>query len=299
MRLAAVRHPEGDHSLFVQVQTDGGWVDLIAAGRNLGIAHLDGVGDVGDVGGLYRLGPAAVASAGAVARSPLGGEIARSALEDLALGPPVRPASFVCIGRNYLEHIREGNVETPPYPILFSKFPNTLIGHGEGVRHHPLTTQLDYEGELAVMIGTRATRVPADRAMEFVGGYTIVNDVSARDLQYQDLQWIRGKSLDTWAPLGPVFVSAEEIPDPYALRVQTRVNGELRQDASCSDMIFKIAELVEFITAGITLQPGDLIATGTPSGVGLGFDPPRWLHAGDVVEVTIDPIGTLRSPIVG
>lgn len=295
MRLATVRG-SGDAGSSVVVLTDGGYVDLVRAARSLSVQGLDGVDDIG---ALYRLGPSAVASARRVAGSSIGAGIPRASLDELRLAPPVtRPRSFVCIGRNYLEHVREGNVEVPPYPILFSKFPNTLIGHGEGVQHHAMTTQLDYEGELAVVIGRRASRIRAASALDAVAGYTIVNDISARDLQYQDVQWIRGKSLDTWGPLGPVFVSADDIPDPAALRIQTRVNGELRQDASCSDMIFGLAELIEFITAGITLEAGDLIATGTPSGVGLGFDPPKWLQVGDVVEVTIDPIGTLRSPIV-
>lgn len=211
------------------------------------------------------------------------------------LAPVLNPHTFVCVGRNYLEHIKEGAADVPPYPYLFSKFSNALNGHLQPVRHHDITESLDYEGELAVVIGSVAHRVPADQAMEAVAGYTILNDVSGRDLQNRDAQWIRGKSLDTWAPLGPVFVTADEIPDPYSLQIETRVNGELRQDSPVSDMIFKIPELIAFITQGITLQPGDLIATGTPSGVGLGFDPPKWLKVGDRVDITIEPIGTLSS----
>jgi 2-keto-4-pentenoate hydratase/2-oxohepta-3-ene-1,7-dioic acid hydratase in catechol pathway len=294
MKLAAVKR--GDR-VRLHVLGPKGYVDLGDAAATLGIA---GLGEMADVADLYRAGTTAVSNAHRVAAQSGGLRLAALALDDLALEPPIRhPASIVCIGRNYIEHIQEGNAPVPEYPILFSKFPNTLVGSGADVQAHgQLTQQLDYEGELAVVIGRTAARIPAAQAMSVVAGYTVLNDISARDLQYKDLQWIRGKSLDTWCPLGPVMLSVDEVPDPYALRIQTRVNGELRQNASCADMLFKIPELIEFITRGITLQPGDLIATGTPSGVGLGFKPPRWLVPGDRVEVSIEPIGTLRSVIV-
>jgi 2-keto-4-pentenoate hydratase/2-oxohepta-3-ene-1,7-dioic acid hydratase in catechol pathway len=258
-----------------------GW-DLVAAAR--------------DVGELYRCGDEAVALVRALAAEPPPPGIGPP---ESVLAPPVTlPSSFVCVGRNYIEHIVEGQADIPVKPLLFAKFANTLIGHRAGVIHHAITRQLDYEGELAVIIGKRTRRVSRADAMRHVAGYTILNDITGRDLQYEDLQWIRGKSLDTWCPLGPVFVTADEVPDPYALRIRTTVNGEVRQDASVGDMIFKIDELIEFISQGITLEPGDLLATGTPAGVGLGFDPPRWLCPDDVVEVTIDPIGTLTSTIV-
>lgn len=294
MRLAVL--PGQGAPARLAVPAPGGYVALHTAAERLGLAPLPALQDVADV---YRAGPEVVEAVRSVAEQATRGAVEATDGADGPLGPPVqRPAAFVCIGRNYLEHIQEGDAPVPEYPILFSKFANTLVGHRAPVRHHRITEQLDYEGELAVVIGRRATAVPAASAMEVVAGYTIVNDISARDLQYRDLQWIRGKSLDTWAPLGPVFVSADEIPDPYALRIQTTVNGELRQDAPVSDMLFKIPELIAFVTEAITLEPGDLIATGTPSGVGLGFDPPRWLQVGDVVEVTISPIGSLASGVV-
>lgn len=295
MRLASVKRPDSTFSLHVEVESE--YVDVNSAADQLSIAGLPALSDVAD---LFRAGPAAVEKV----RRVIGGAASRNVegtpFDALHLAPPVRrPASIVCIGRNYVEHIKEGNVPVPEYPILFAKFPNTLQAPGDGVRAHAdLTDQLDYEGELCVVISQRAHRVTADAALDYVGGYTVLNDVSARDLQYKDLQWIRGKSLDTWCPLGPVLVTSDQIPDPSALRIETRVNGELRQNASCSDMLFKVPELIEFITAGITLEPGDLIATGTPSGVGLGFDPPRWLSVGDEIDVTIEPIGTLRSKVV-
>jgi acylpyruvate hydrolase len=291
MRLASVR-TAGDPMLHVLIGS--GWVPVAAAARTLGIEGLEDLSDVAD---LYRRGHVAIEAAERLAHEELEGLAGRS-IEQLALGPVVAtPRSIVCIGRNYLDHIHEGNAPVPEYPILFAKFPNTLVGNDERVIAHEISTQLDYEGELVVVIGARASRVPADRWRDVVAGYTLINDVSDRDLQYRDVQWIRGKSLDTWAPLGPIFVSGDEIPDPHRLRLRTRVNGELRQDAPTSDMLFKIPALIGFITEAITLEPGDLIATGTPSGVGLGFDPPKWLQVGDVVEVEIPEIGVLRSPI--
>jgi 2-keto-4-pentenoate hydratase/2-oxohepta-3-ene-1,7-dioic acid hydratase in catechol pathway len=294
MRLASIDR-QGAARLCLLV--GNGYVDFGEAASALGAPGLARFGDVGD---LYRAGEAAVAEAHRIAKDAPGLGIPIVPLEGIVLAPPIRhPASIMCIGRNYREHIKEGNAPTPEYPILFAKFPNTLVGSGAGVHaHQDLTSEFDYEGELAVVIGRRASRVPAAAALGVVAGYTVLNDFSGRDLQYQDLQWIRGKSLDTWCPLGPTFVSSDEIPDPHALRIQTRVNGDLRQDASTNDMLFKIPELIEFITRGITLEPGDIVATGTPSGVGLGFKPPRWLSPGDKVDVTIEPIGTLHSVIV-
>jgi 2-keto-4-pentenoate hydratase/2-oxohepta-3-ene-1,7-dioic acid hydratase in catechol pathway len=294
MRLASIG-PEGDARLCLLF--GDGYLDFGEAAKALGASGTALYADVGD---LYRAGDAAVAVAQRIAKDAAGLGLPIVPLEGIVLAPPIRhPASIMCIGRNYREHIKEGNAPTPEYPILFAKFPNTLVGSGASVRaHQDLTSQFDYEGELAVVIGRRASRVPAAAALSVVAGYTVLNDFSGRDLQSQDVQWIRGKSLDTWCPLGPAFVSSDDIPDPHALRIQTRVNGELRQDASTNDMLFKIPELIEFITRGITLEPGDIVATGTPSGVGLGFSPPRWVSPGDKVDVTIEPIGTLHSVIV-
>ncbi len=226
-------------------------------------------------------------------------DLAGQGLATLHLAPPVLdPRAFVCIGRNYPAHAAEGNVPMPAFPLLFSKFSNTLVPSGAAVSYPEITNQLDYEGELAVVIGREASRLRPEDASSVIAGYTIVNDISARDRQDSDMQWIRGKSLDGFAPLGPVVITADEIPDVDALRIQTTVNTELRQDALCGEMHFKLPELLAFITAGITLSPGDLIATGTPAGVGAGFTPPRYLSPGDEVSVEIAPIGTLRTTIV-
>jgi len=219
-------------------------------------------------------------------------------LRDLDLLPPVlRPRAILCVGRNYAEHVAEGDVDLPAEPLLFSKFVNTLVADGAHVPYPTITTELDYEGELALVIGRRASRVTQADAWNYVAGYTIINDISARDLQESDMQWIRGKSLDGFAPMGPCVITSDEVPDLDSLRIRTWVNGELRQNAAVADMHFKIPQLLEFITAGITLEPGDVVATGTPAGVGLGFKPPKWLLSGDKVEVSVDSIGTLTCII--
>jgi acylpyruvate hydrolase len=226
------------------------------------------------------------------------GDLDGHGLDTIDLAPPVLdPRVFVCIGRNYPAHVAEGNVPMPTFPLLFSKFSNTLVASGATVTYPNITNELDYEGELAVVIGRTASHLRPEDTWGVIAGYTVVNDVSARDRQDSDHQWIRGKSLDGFAPLGPVVVTADEVPDVDALRIRTTVNGELRQDALCGEMHFKLPELLVFITAGITLSPGDLIATGTPAGVGAGFTPPRYLAPGDEIAVEIEPIGTLRTTI--
>lgn len=293
MRLATARNPEGGTRLYA-ARPDGKFFDVLAAaGESASIPS-----SVRDVGSLYRAGAGAEAAVLVLTESSAV-DGASVELSELRLAPPVTaPGSIVCIGRNYVAHAQEGNSPVPEFPVLFSKFPNTLVGHEEGVIKHAITDQLDYEGELALVIGRRASRVTADEAADFVAGYTIVNDISARDLQLGDLQWIRGKSLDTFCPMGPMFVSADEIPEPGVLQIETKVNGELRQSAPASDMIFDIPTLIAFITQGITLEAGDIVATGTPSGVAFGMKPPVYLEPGDVVEVSVTGLGTLRSPIV-
>jgi 2-keto-4-pentenoate hydratase/2-oxohepta-3-ene-1,7-dioic acid hydratase in catechol pathway len=248
MRLATVRDPGGSTRLF---------------GRDpRGELYFD-LGTWPDVRALYSAGPDAVRAAQRIVDRGGGKDQGRD-LASLDLAPPVtEPRSIVCVGRNYREHIEEGNAPVPEFPVLFSKFPNTLVGHKAAVIRHSITRQLDYEGELALVIARTASNLSTQSAMSFVAGYTVVNDISARDLQLGDLQWIRGKSLDTFCPLGPVFSSADEIPDVSSLRIETRVNGELRQNAPVSDMLFPIPELLRFITEAITLQPGDLVLTGT------------------------------------
>jgi 2-keto-4-pentenoate hydratase/2-oxohepta-3-ene-1,7-dioic acid hydratase in catechol pathway len=211
----------------------------------------------------------------------------------------MRPAKIVCIGLNYLDHIREQGAEVPENPVVFAKFPSAVIGTGDPIHiDEELTKRVDWEVELAVVIGRTARRVEVSDALEYVFGYTVANDVSARDLQFGDGQWIRGKSLDGFCPLGPEIVTADEIPDPQNLALRTTVNDEVVQDSSTSEMVFGVAELIAFCSRGFTLAPGDVLLTGTPWGCGEFMDPQRSLHPGDVVEVSIEGIGSLRNPVI-
>jgi 2-keto-4-pentenoate hydratase/2-oxohepta-3-ene-1,7-dioic acid hydratase in catechol pathway len=217
---------------------------------------------------------------------------------------PLEPRAILCIGLNYRRHAAETGAAIPTYPVLFMKSPGA-VQHPEAPIILPTTLashQVDYEGELAVVIGRTCRNVARAEALEVVLGYTCANDVSARDWQKQQRlgggQWCRGKSFDSFAPLGPCLVSAAAIPDPQALGLQTRLNGETVQAASTADMIFPVAEIIEFLSASTTLLAGTVILTGTPSGVGMAADPPRWLRSGDTVEVEIDGIGVLRNPVI-
>jgi 2-keto-4-pentenoate hydratase/2-oxohepta-3-ene-1,7-dioic acid hydratase in catechol pathway len=245
-----------------------------------------------------------------VAGKPLPGVTSPAlALSAVQLDAPVpRPRRNVfCVGRNYRAHAQElkGSVfkadEKPidQWPIVFSKVPESVIAPGAPIRlpGAGVSEQIDYEAELAVVIGRGGRNIPARDAMAHVWGYTIINDVTARDVQMRHGQWHLGKSFDTFCPMGPWLVSADEL-DGRNVRVRLWVNDELRQNAPTSDLIFDIPTLIETISRGITLYPGDLIATGTPAGVGMGFDPPRWLKAGDVVEINVPEIGTLRNRVV-
>ncbi len=211
---------------------------------------------------------------------------------------PRPPRNIFCVGRNYVEHAKERGADVPTVPVFFTKPPTAVTGHEAPVIHWPGTQNLDYEVELAVVIGRRGRDISKSRAYDYVFGYTILNDITARDLQKKHTQWFKGKSLDTFAPMGPTIVPKSAVKDPHALRIILRVNGEIRQAASTADMIFRIDDLIEVLSAGMTLEPGDILATGTPSGVAAGFDPPRWLKVGDVVEAEIEGVGILRNRIV-
>src|SRR4051794_11975835 len=217
---------------------------------------------------------------------------------DVRVLAPVTPGKVLAIGQNYLDHIREQGIEAPGMPLLFAKFPTSVIGPGEEIRWPAgLTEQVDYEAELAVVIGRRATRVRVEEAIEHVFGYTGANDVSARDLQFGDGQWTRGKGLDRFLPLGPVVVEPAEVPDSQDVAIRCRVNGELVQDASTRKMVFSVAEIIAFVSEAITLEPGDVLLTGTPSGVGYFREPQLFLSPGDVVEVEIGDFGVLSNPV--
>jgi 2-keto-4-pentenoate hydratase/2-oxohepta-3-ene-1,7-dioic acid hydratase in catechol pathway len=225
------------------------------------------------------------------------------------LAPFPRPAkNILCVGKNYHDHAREfhasgfdasaGQEAIPEVPIMFTKWPNSVIGPGEPIPSaNDYTNSTDYEGELAVVIGAGGRNITEKDAYDHVYGYTIVNDVTARTLQNRHKQWFLGKSLDGFCPMGPCIVTADEIEDVTQLRLLTKVNGEVRQDAYVSQLIFDIPTLIATLSKAMTLEPGDLIATGTAAGVGIGFDPPRFLKPGDTVSVTIEPIGTLENPV--
>ena len=212
------------------------------------------------------------------------------------LAPVPRPGKIVAIGRNYRDHATEQGLEPPPAPLIFAKWPSAVTGHGADIRWDPaLTEKVDYEAELGVVIGSRARRVSKADALNFVLGYTCVNDVSARDLQFGDGQWTRGKSLDTFSPIGPWIVTADEIPDPQVLAISATVNGERLQDASTADMFYDVAEVISYCSQSFSLEPGDIIATGTPGGVGVFRDPPRFLGDGDLVTIEIEGVGRLEN----
>lgn len=218
---------------------------------------------------------------------------------------PVPRRNILCLGKNYLDHAREVAAKmkvpdkTPTRPIIFTKANTAVIGTGAPVPAYPeLTRKLDYEAELALIIGAGGRDIPADRAWQHVFGYTACNDISARDLQKDHLQWFRAKSLDGFAPMGPVVVHRSAMPAPADIEIRCTVNGELRQRATFDQLIFDVPTIVEVLSAGMTLLPGDIIATGTPAGVGMGFSPPKYLHAGDEVVVEVTGAGELRNTVV-
>jgi 2-keto-4-pentenoate hydratase/2-oxohepta-3-ene-1,7-dioic acid hydratase in catechol pathway len=215
-----------------------------------------------------------------------------------ALGVPLRPSKIVAIGLNYMDHVRESGVEPPKQPLVFAKFPSSLVASGQPIVIDPaLTSRVDWEVELAVVIGRSTAGVAPRDALECIWGYTVVNDVSARDVQFSDGQWIRGKSMDTFCPIAPLLVSRDEVADPQSLRLLTRVNGEVVQDSTTAEMIFSVAELLAFCASNFTLLPGDLLLTGTPWGCGEFMEPPRHLHPGDVVEVEIPGLCVVTNPV--
>jgi 2-keto-4-pentenoate hydratase/2-oxohepta-3-ene-1,7-dioic acid hydratase in catechol pathway len=215
------------------------------------------------------------------------------------LAPVPRPGKLLCIGLNYRDHAKEGGVAAPASPILFSKFSTAIVGPGDPVLIPRGSQKVDYEAELAVVVGRRVRRATSKRALDAVLGYTCINDISARDFQFGDGQWQRGKSCDTFAPMGPCVVTSDEITDPQGLPIRLRLNGQVMQESNTREMIFGVAQLITFISETITLEPGDVIATGTPSGVGFARKPPVFLKAGDALEVSIDGIGSLANPVVG
>ncbi|MEC2306404.1 MULTISPECIES: fumarylacetoacetate hydrolase family protein [Heyndrickxia] len=218
--------------------------------------------------------------------------------EEVKLEAPVpKPGKMICVGHNYKEHILEMKRELPPYPVVFAKFANTVIGPQDDIPFLPISEQLDYEGEFAFVIGKRARNVSQKDALDYVAGYTIVNDVTYRDIQRRTLQWLQGKSVDGTAPMGPWLVTGDELTDPSGLEMVVTVNGEERQHTNTANLVFTVPYLVEFLSNLMTLEPGDVILTGTPGGVGFARDPQVFLKDGDVVRIEIDKIGALENKV--
>jgi 2-keto-4-pentenoate hydratase/2-oxohepta-3-ene-1,7-dioic acid hydratase in catechol pathway len=277
------------------------WSGVVIEDQLVDTARALGDGEPADPAGVNRrlLGEAGALERLQSAAQDVAGRGDAQPLADARLGPPIPdPEKFICLGLNYRDHAAEANMEAPPAPILFSKFRNSLTGPNDPIVLPGVSEKIDYEAELGVVIGPRTKDVSEAEALSRVAGYTIINDVSARDLQMQTGQWLAGKALDTFAPCGPALVTADEIPDPQRLAVRTRVNDEVVQDASTAEMIFTVAETIAFLSSLMTLEPGDLIATGTPAGVGFARKPPLWLKDGDVVEIEIEGLGALRNPVV-
>lgn len=293
MRLVTFRKPQKLGTHIGALREDGAVLDLAAVDPALAGGNMPAF----IAGGA----PALQHARAALARAPIA--------EDATLCAPIPrpPKNVFCVGKNYHEHAKEfagsgfdasAKEVVPEAPVVFSKPATAIIAHGETIPAHlDPTGSTDYEGELAVVIGQGGRGIPAERALRHVFGYTIVNDVTARTLQHRHRQWVLGKGIDGFCPMGPAILTADAVPDPKALRVVTHVNGEKRQDAPVADLIFDIPTLIAAISAGITLEPGDVIATGTPVGVGIGFTPPKFLKAGDVVRVEIAGIGVLENPV--
>jgi 2-keto-4-pentenoate hydratase/2-oxohepta-3-ene-1,7-dioic acid hydratase in catechol pathway len=212
--------------------------------------------------------------------------------------PIDRPQKIVCIGLNYRDHAEEQGVDLPERPLLFAKWPNTLVGPADPIRLPAISREVDYEAELGVVIGRQVSKASTDNALEAVLGYICANDVSGRDVQFADKQWVRGKSFDSFCPVGPELVPASEIPDPQQLPIRAILNGQVMQDSTTANMVFGVAEIVSFVSQAITLEPGDLILTGTPAGVGVFRDPKVLLQPGDEITIEIDGIGSLTNPVV-
>lgn len=268
-------------------------VDAVKAGEQ---ASLPDASALTSVRALIGLGAGDLAALDGAATELVGDGLD---LTSVTLGPPVPdPDKIICVGLNYVEHAAEAQMAVPEYPVLFAKFRNVLIGDGQAVEVSDLSDEWDYEAELGVVIGRRASGVAAAQALEYVAGYMPFNDVSARDVQLRSPQWTTGKAIDRTGPCGPALVLADEVPDPQALQIRLTLNGEVLQEASTGEMIFPVATLIEYISRYTTLEPGDIIATGTPAGVGFKRDPIVRLKPGDLMETEIEGLGKLTTPII-
>ena len=283
MRLLTVATDRGPRAV---AEREGRYVDLQAADPGVPATVRELIG-----GGPPLLARAAEAARrGTVTYDPDGVRL---------LSPVPDPQKIVCLGLNYRDHAIETGAKIPDEPILFSKYPSSLIGHEAPILLPKVSHEVDYEAELVIVVGRGGREIPAERAYDHVAGYAVGHDVSARDWQLRKPggQWMAGKTFDTFAPVGPYLVTADEVPDPHDLGIRLRLNGRLMQDSNTSQLIFRVPEMIAYLSKVFTLTPGDLIFTGTPPGVGMARKPPVWLKPGDVVEVEIDGLGTLRNPV--
>ena len=266
-------------------------VDLAAAAERAGHPAAD----FASMECFLQAGEAAMDTAESLlaTSSPVGVPLSQARLR----APISRPGKIIAVGLNYRDHSLEQGIQPPTTPVIFAKFSTSITGPYDPILIPGDDPQVDYEAEMAVVIGRRGKAIPADRAMDYVAGYMVLNDVSARRWQFADKQWVRGKSCDTFCPIGPWLTTREDVPDPHALHVSCRVNGMLLQDSNTQLLIFRVPQLIAFVSASITLEPGDIIATGTPEGVGIFRKPPVLLQRGDLVEVEIEGLGSLRNPV--
>ena len=292
MRLASFAGTNGVVRLGALTET--GLIDLRTAARNLGVKS----DAFADMLSFLAAGNSALAEARRLVKEAPPGSVV--AINGIRLHPPIpRPGKIIAIGLNYRDHqIESGVKQTPTAPVIFAKFSSSIAAAEDAIVIPPGDPQVDYEAEMAVVIGKRGKAIPEVKALEYVAGYMPLNDVSARTWQFADKQWVRGKSCDTFCPTGPYLTTRDEIADPQGLAIRARVNGTTVQDSNTAKMIFKVPQLIAHISASITLEPGDIIATGTPEGVGAFRNPPIFLKAGDVVEVEIEKLGVLRNPVV-
>jgi 2-keto-4-pentenoate hydratase/2-oxohepta-3-ene-1,7-dioic acid hydratase in catechol pathway len=284
MRWVTVASERGPRACGV---VDGEYVDVNAADPGMPPT----------VRGLLELGPEPQRRAWSAIKS---GKVRHDPAKVQLLAPVPDPRKIVCIGLNYRDHAAESGVPAPSEPVLFSKYPTALIGHQKSIVLPKVSREVDYEAELVVVIGRGGRHIPRQQALEHVGGYSVGHDVSARDWQLNKpgKQWMAGKTFDTFAPVGPMLVTPDEVPDPHALRICLRLNGQTMQDSNTSQLIFGVDELIAYLSQVFTLEPGDLIFTGTPPGVGMARKPPVWLKAGDTAEVEIEGLGVLSNPVV-
>ena len=230
--------------------------------------------------------------------TPEGERLMTYPLASVTLEAPIsRPGKIVALGKNYLDHVEETGSDVPEFPVVFTKFSSSIIGPDDPIVIPKVSSMIDWEVELAIVIGKSCKDVSEDKALDHIAGYTILHDVSARDIQLGDGQWVRGKSLDTFCPMGPCIVTQDELGDASGLKLYTKVNGEIKQDSSTSNLMYNVKQIVSFLSKSFILEPGDVIATGTPSGVGFVRDPPEFLKPGDNVELYIEKIGYLRNPV--